>query len=264
MYQFSYHRPTTVPEAIAASRAAPDGRFLAAGMTLIPTLKHRLAKPSDLIDVTAIPELASVSREGASVVIGALATHDTVAGHAVVRASVPGLADLAAAIGDPQVRNRGTIGGSVATNDPSADYPAALLALAATVHTDRRQIPADAFFTGIFDTALAEDELITGIGFPIPQASCYVKFSKTASHYPIVGVMVVKSLGGVRVAVTGAGPSVFRVREMEAALAANFSPDALDGLRVAPETLSTDLHATAEYRAHLIAVMAKRAVSEAV
>lgn len=263
MYNFTYQRPTTVTEAVAAARAAADGQFLAGGMTIIPTLKQRLAMPSDLIDVGGIAELAAISREGAAIVVGALATHDTVADHPMVRNSIPGLADLAARIGDPQVRNRATIGGSIATNDPSGDYPAAILALDATIHTDRRQIAADAFFTGMFETALADDELITRIGFPIPEMSSYVKFTKTASHYPIVGVMVAKSPRGVRVVVTGAGPGVFRVAEMEAALADDFSAAALDGPRVSADTLNTDMHASAEYRAHLITVMAKRAVTQA-
>jgi len=263
MHDFRYQRPTTVSEAVAASREAADGQFLAGGMTLIPTLKHRLAMPSDLIDVSGIADLGSITREGAAIGVGALATHDDVSSHAVVRNSIPGLAALAAGIGDPQVRNRGTIGGSAAINDPAADYPAAILALGATIHTDRRQIAADAFFTGMFETALTADELIMRIGFPIPETSNYIKFTKTASHYPIVGVMVAKSSGGVRLAVTGAGPSVFRVPEMEAALTVDFSPAALDGLKVSAETLNADIHASAEYRAHLITVMAQRAVAEA-
>lgn len=261
MYDFRYQRPTTVPEAIAALRASSDGKFLAGGMTLIPTLKQRLAMPSDLIDVSGIPDLASITREGASVVVGALATHDTVATHPVVRNSIPGLAHLVSQIGDPQVRNRGTIGGAAANNDPGADYPAAILALNATIHTDRRQIPADTFFTDLFETALADDELITRVSFPVPEKSRYVKFSQSASFYPIVGVMVVKSPLGVRVVVTGAGPRVFRVAEMEAALAADFSAAALNGFCVSADRLSTDLHASADYRAHLITVMAKRAVA---
>ncbi len=263
MYAFSYHRPITVSEAIAALRGSADGTFLAGGMSLIPILKQRLAMPSDLIDVSAIPDLASIAREGTSIVIGALATHDAVANDPDVRGSIPGLADLVTQIGDPQVRNRGTIGGSVALNDPSGDYSAAILALGATIHTDRRQIPAHDFFTGTFETALDDDELITRIGIPIPEASGYAKFTTSASHYAIVGVMVAKSPEGVRVAVTGAGPRLFRVAEMEAALAAAFSANALDGLTVAADALSTDLHASAEYRAHLITVMAKRAVTRA-
>lgn len=263
MYDFAYQRLTTVAEAIAALRAAPDGQFLAGGMTLIPILRQRLAMPSDLIDVSGIPDLAAVTRDGAAVGIGALATHDTVASHPVVRNAIPGLADLAANIGDPQVRNRGTLGGSAAINDPSGDYPAAILALGATIHTDRRQIPAGAFFTGTFETALAEDELIVRISFPIPETSRYVKFTKTASNYPIVGVMVAKSPAGVRVVVTGAGPCVFRIPAMEAALAADFAATALDGMAVSADGLNADLHASAEYRAHLITVMAKRAIAPA-
>lgn len=263
MYNFTYQRSTTVSEAIAALRASADGKFLAGGMTLIPILKQRLAMPSDLIDVSGIPDLASITLEGTSIVVGALATHDAVASHPAVRASIPGLADLAARIGDPQVRNRGTVGGSIANNDPAADYPAAILALNATIHTDRRRIAADAFFTGLFETALADDELITRISFPVPETSSYAKFTQSASFYPIVGVMVAKSPAGVRVAVTGAGPCVFRVPEMEAALMADFSAAALHGRRVSADGLNTDMHASAEYRAHLITVMARRAVTRA-
>ncbi len=264
MYDFRYRRPTTVSEAVAALAASADGAFLAGGMTLIPILKQRLAMPSDLIDVSGIPDLASIALDGDCIVIGALATHDAVASHPEVRNLIPGLAALAAGIGDPQVRNRGTIGGSVANNDPAADYPAAILALNATIHTDRRRIPADAFLTGMFETALADDELIIRIGFPVPETARYVKFTHAASNYPVVGVMVAKSPAGVRVAVTGAGPYVFRVPEMEAALAVDFSAAALDGVRVPAEGLITDMHASAEYRAHLIGVIAKRAVTEAV
>jgi len=267
MYTFDYHRPATVPEAIAALKRSADGAFLAGGMSLIPVLKQRLAMPSDLIDVSGIPDLASITGPGTSastsITVGALATHDAVASHPDVRGSIPGLADLVTQIGDPQVRNRGTIGGAAALNDPSGDYPAAILALGATLHTDRRQIPADDFFTGAFETSLADDELITRITVPIPEASAYVKFTTSASHYAIAGVMVAKSRDGVRVAVTGAGPQVFRVAEMEAALAADFSASALKGLKVSADTLNSDLHASAEYRAHLITVMAKRAVAQA-
>jgi carbon-monoxide dehydrogenase medium subunit len=232
-------------------------------MTLIPILKQRLAMPSDLIDLSGIPELQSITLDGASIVVGALATHDAVASHPEVRNRIPGLAALAARIGDPQVRNRGTIGGSIANNDPAADYPAAILALNATIHTDRRRIHADAFFTGMFETALADDELITRIGFPVPESASYVKFTHAASNYPIVGVMAAKSPAGVRVAATGAGPCVFRVPEMEAALTVDFSAAALNGVQVSSDGLNTDMHASADYRAHLIGVIAKRAVSAA-
>ena len=263
MYGFRYQRPTTVSEAIAAVRASADGAFLAGGMTLIPILKQRLAMPSDLIDVSGIPDLGSITLDGASIVVGALATHDAVASHPEVRSLIPGLAALAAGIGDAQVRNRWTIGGSVANNDPAADYPAAILALNATIRTDRRRIPADTFFTGMFETALADDELITRIGFPVPETARYAKFTHAASNYPIVGVMVAKSPAGVRVAVTGAGPCVFRLPEMEAALADDFTAAALDGVHVPADGLNTDMPASADYRAHLITVMAKRAVSAA-
>jgi carbon-monoxide dehydrogenase medium subunit len=261
MHPFDYHRPASVSEAIAALRASEDGAVLAGGMTLIPTLKQRLASPSDVIDISAIVDLASISVDGNSLVIGALATHDSVVRSAEVQSAIPGLAELVAGIGDPQVRNRGTLGGSVANNDPSADYPAALMALGATVVTDRRAIAADDFFTAMFETALEADELITRVAFPIPEKSGYAKFSQPASRYALVGVMVAKTPMGARVAVTGAGPCVFRVAEMEAALSDDFTPAAIKGIQVPADDLNAGMHASAEYRAHLIGVMAKRAVS---
>ncbi len=263
MYAFEYVRPNTLADAVAAFRAAPDGRYLAGGMTLLPTLKQRLAQPSHVIDLAAIDDLAAIRITNGRVSIGALATHDKVSRSDIVKGEIPALAALAAGIGDPQVRNRGTLGGSLANNDPAADYPAAVLALAATIHTDRRQIEADAFFRGMFETALAADELITGVSFPVPQKAAYVKFDQPASRYAMAGVFVAKSAGGVRVAVTGAAPSVFRHGEMETRLAARFAPDALDGVIVDDDGLISDLHGSAEYRAHLTVVMAKRAVAAA-
>ena len=254
MYEFAYHRPGTVAEAVSLLQGATDGRFLAGGHTLIPTLKQRLASPSDLIDLGAIAELKGIRQEGSALVIGATTPHAEVAASEIVRSTIPALA---------QVRNRGTIGGSIANNDPAADYPAAVLGLNATVRTNQREIAADDFFLGMFETALGEHEIITAVRFPRPAKAGYVKFPNPASRYAIVGVMVAQTDGGVRVAVTGAGPCVFRLTEFEQALASNFAPGALDGLSVSSANLNTDIHASAEYRAHLIKVMAKRAVAAA-
>ena len=262
MYAFSYSKPASAAEAVAALSAADDGKFLAGGQTLIPTLKQRLAQPSDLIDLAAVSDLKGICEDGDGVAIGAMTTHAEVVGSDLVKARIPALCDLAEGIGDPQVRNRGTIGGSVANNDPAADYPAAVLALNATVKTDQRSIGADDFFTGMFETALEEQELITAIRFPKPEKACYVKFPSPASRYALVGVFVAKTAAGVRVAVTGAGAGgVFRVDAMEAALSVTFSPSALDGITVPADGLNSDIHGSADYRAHLISVMAKRAVA---
>lgn len=261
MYDFNYHKPSSSNAAASAVAGADDGKFLAGGQTLLPTMKQRLAMPSDLVDLAGC-DLSGVRVDGDNLVIGAMTTHDAVANSAEVQAHIPGLAALAAGIGDQQVRNRGTIGGSVANNDPAADYPAACLALGATIHTDRRTITAEDFFTGMFDTALDEGELITAIAFPKPAACAYQKFPNPASRYALVGVMVAKTGGGVRVAVTGAGENgVFRAAEIEAALGANFSADAAAGAAVSADGLNSDLHASAEYRAHLVGVMASRAVA---
>jgi carbon-monoxide dehydrogenase medium subunit len=263
MYDFTYHRPSSVDAAIAALTGAEDGKIVAGGMTLLPTMKQRLASPSDLIDLAAIADLKGLSEAGGALVIGAMTTHATVAADATVKARIPALAQLAEGIGDAQVRNRGTIGGSVANADPAADYPAAVLGLGATVRTNRREIAGDAFFTGLFETALEPEELILSISFPVPTKAAYVKFANPASRYAIVGVFVAQTAGGVRVAVTGAGPNAFRVPEMEQALAGNFSAEALNGIAVAADDLNGDIHASAEYRAHLVSVMAKRAVRAA-
>jgi aerobic carbon-monoxide dehydrogenase medium subunit len=264
MYAFEYHRPTSVADAVSLLKGAGDGVLMAGGMTLIPTLKQRLASPSDVVDLGAIGDLRRIFVDrGSDLVIGALTSHAEVAESNDVRSMIPALAKLADGIGDPQVRNRGTIGGSIANNDPAADYPAAVLALKAKVHTDRRVIDADQFFIGMFETALAEDEIITEVRFPKPQAAAYAKFPNPASRYAIVGVFVARFDDGVRVAVTGAGPSVFRAGEMEGALAGNFSAGALDGVTVKPDGLNSDIHASAEYRAHLVKVMAHRAVAAA-
>jgi aerobic carbon-monoxide dehydrogenase medium subunit len=263
MYAFEYHRPHTLSGALA-DLAKADARALAGGMTLLPTMKQRLASPAALIDLKNVPELAGVTRDGDHLLIGAMSRHADVARSGVVQAGIPALAALAGGIGDPHVRNMGTIGGSIANNDPSADYPAAALALGATIVTNKRRLPAQDFFTGLFETALEAGELITQMSFPIPQNAAYMKFANPASRYALVGVFVAKTAGGVRVAVTGAGANgVFRASALEAALSANFSPAALEGVSVPASGLNSDLHADADYRAHLIGVMAKRAVAVA-
>jgi carbon-monoxide dehydrogenase medium subunit len=263
MYEFKYQRPTSLDAATKSIATAEDGKYLAGGMTLIPTMKQRLAQPSDLIDLGAITELSGIRREGNELVIGATTTHAQVAASGEVRNAIPALADLANHIGDPAVRARGTIGGSIANADPAADYPAAVVGLNATVQTNVRSIAADDFFTGLFETALDDDELVTAVRFPIPTRAAYAKFPNPASRYAVVGVLVSETSGTTRVAVTGAGSSVFRVTEMEKALAANFSPQAVEGISVPANGLNSDIHASDEYRAHLVTVMAKRAVAAA-
>lgn len=260
MYSFEYQHPTSISAVAAALAADPDAKVVAGGMTLIPTLKQRLAMPSTLVDLRDIPELQGVRAEGDSIVVGAMTLHADVAYDTTVRDRIPALAYLARHIGDAQVRNRGTLGGSIANADPAADYPAAVVGLNATVVTSSREIAADDFFTGMFETALEPGEIVTAVRFPVPQRAGYAKFRHPASRYAVVGVMVAQTAAGVRVAVTGAGPSVFRVAEMEQALAGDFSPDALAGITVSPDGLNADIHAGADYRAHLVALMAKRAV----
>ncbi|MGY2906784.1 FAD binding domain-containing protein [Bradyrhizobium sp. URHC0002] len=263
MRSFAFHRPTTLYEMSALMGGVADGMPLAGGMTLLPTIKQRLAAPAALIDLSKIPQLSGISAQGDILTVGAMTRHVDVAESELVRSKIPLLAGLAAGIGDPAVRNRGTIGGSVANNDPSADYPAAVLALDATVVTDRREIAADAYFRGLFETALDPGEIITALRFPVPSAGGYAKFKSPASRYAVVGVCVAKKAGKVRVAVTGAGPGVFRVAAMEAALERAFTPDAVAGIKLDAENLSSDIHADAEYRAHLVTVMAKKAVMSA-
>jgi carbon-monoxide dehydrogenase medium subunit len=260
MYAFDYKRAGNVAEAAKLFAAEDDAAYLAGGQTLIPTLKQRLRQPSAVIDLAALAELKGISATGDVVTIGAGMTHAEVAVSDVVKNHIPGLADLASMIGDPQVRNRGTLGGSVANNDPAADYPAALLALNATVHTSQRRLTAADFFTGMFETALQPGELVVKVDFPIPRRAAYAKFRNPASRYAVVGVMVADTQDGPRVAVTGAGPGVFRWTEAEAALAHNFSQAAIQNLVLPAGDLNSDLHATAEYRAHLITVMAGRAL----
>jgi carbon-monoxide dehydrogenase medium subunit len=263
MYDFNYHRPSSLADAAKALQGASEGKLVAGGMTLIPTLKQRLAKPSDLVDLAKIGELTGIKKDGNTIVIGAMTKHVEVASSDVVKGAIPGLAALAEHIGDPAVRNRGTIGGSIANNDPAADYPSAVVALGATVITSKRKIAAEDFFKGMFETALDPGEIITAVQFPIPEKAAYSKFPNPASRYAIVGVFVAKTASGVRVAVTGAGPSVFRQKEMEVALGKSFAPDAIANIKVSPSGLNGDIHASPEYRAHLVTVMAKRAVAAA-
>jgi aerobic carbon-monoxide dehydrogenase medium subunit len=263
MYAFEYHRPQSLSGAVA-DLTNPDAKALAGGMTLLPTMKQRLASPAALIDLQSVPDLANIVREGDNLLIGAMARHADVARSNVVQAAIPALASLAGGIGDPHVRNMGTIGGSLANNDPSADYPAAALALGATIVTNKRRVEAADYFTGLFETALEAGELITQVSFPIPERAAYMKFPNPASRYALVGVFVAKTAGGARVTVTGAGQNgVFRLSEFESALNADFAPAALEGLSVPADGLNSDLHADADYRAHLIGVMARRAVAAA-
>jgi carbon-monoxide dehydrogenase medium subunit len=263
MYNFDYQRPQSVADAAKSITGKDEAKLLAGGMTLIPTLKQRLAKPSHLVDLGRIAELKGIKRDGNAIVIGAMTRHAEVASSDVVKSAIPALAQLAGGIGDPQVRNRGTIGGSLANNDPAADYPAAVLALNATVITNKRRIAADDFFKGMFETALAQDEIITAVSFPVAEKAGYSKFPNPASRYAIVGVFVARTGGQVRIAVTGAGPVVFHQKDMEAALSRGFSPDAVANVKQSASGLNSDIHASAEYRAHLVTVMAKRAVAAA-
>ncbi len=262
MHQFNYHRATSVEDAVAAFRKAEDGVYLSGGHTLLPTMKQRLASPSDLIDLAGLTELRGIAVNDGAVEIGALTPHAAVAASADVRAAIPALAALAGKIGDPQVRNKGTIGGSIANNDPAADYPAAVVGLDATVVTTQREITADDFFTGLFETALEAGEIVTAVRFPQPRKAGYAKFPNPASRYAIVGVMAAETAGGIRIAVTGAGACVFRASAIEAALGNALDPNA--ALPAVPaDGLNTDIHASAEYRAHLVGVMTRRAMAGA-
>jgi carbon-monoxide dehydrogenase medium subunit len=263
MYGFEYHKPSSLDEAAKLLADNEEASLIAGGHTLLPTMKQRLAAPSAIVDLSGIADLKGIREEGGNIVVGAMTTHDAVAGSDVVQARIPALAKLASGIGDPQVRNRGTIGGSIANNDPAADYPAGLVGLGATVRTNKREIPADDFFVALFETALEEGEIVKEVSFPVPEKAGYAKFHNPASRYAIVGVLVSQGPQGVRVAVTGAGPCVFRVKEMEDALSGNWSADALKGIAVPEDELNADLHASSEYRAHLVGVMARRAVQAA-
>ena len=261
MYDFEYHRARSVADAAALLKSRSEPKLLAGGMSLIPSLKLRLAKYSDLIDLNGIADLRGIRKDGKALVIGAMTQHAVVAASPEVKAAIPALAALADGIGDPLVRNRGTMGGSIANSDPAADYPSAVRGLGATVITNQREIAADDFFLGLFETALKPGEIITAVRYPIPEKAVYLKLPQQASRFAIVGVFLAKTAGGVRVAVTGAGPSVFRLSEAEAALGKKFDPAALDGISVSPDDLNSDIHASAEYRAHCVMVMAKRAVA---
>jgi carbon-monoxide dehydrogenase medium subunit len=263
MKSFAYHQPAGIPEAAKLLSSVEDSKLVAGGMTLIPTLKQRLASPAALIDLSKLTDLKGISDDGATITIRAMTPHAEVAASRLVQAKIPALAVLASMIGDPAVRSRGTIGGSVANNDPAADYPAGVLGLAATIVTSAREIAADRFFLGLFETALEPGEIITAIRFPVPSRAGYAKFKAPASRYALVGVFVAKFADGVRVAVTGAGPGVFRVPPMEAALSENFDPSAIAAIRIDTDGLTSDIHAEADYRAHLVTVMAKRAAEAA-
>ncbi len=260
---FHYIRAKTLTEAETLFGQSEDARYLAGGQTLIPTMKQRLAAPADLIDIARIASLAFIRRDGDALVIGAGTCHADVARSDEVCKSLPALAVLAGGIGDPAVRHKGTLGGSIANNDPAADYPAGVLGTGATVKTTRRSIAADEFFTGMFETALEPGEIVTEVSFPLPIRAGYAKFPNPASRYAMAGVFVADFGATVRVAVTGVAPCVFRLPEMEGALSANFTPEAIAGIALSPEGLNADLFGSAEYRAHLVNVMARRAVEAA-
>jgi carbon-monoxide dehydrogenase medium subunit len=264
MYAFTYHRPASVDDAVALL-ADGDAKLLAGGHTLLPTMKQRLAGPSALVDLGGLRgQLSGVKEEAGGVTIGAMTRHGEVAESETVKRVIPALAMMASVIGDPAVRARGTLGGSIANNDPAADYPAACLALGATIRTNTREIAAADYFTGLFETALQEGEIVTAIHFPKPEKAGYGKFRNPASRYAVVGVFAAKTSEGARVAVTGAGVNgVFRATEFEQALSADFSADAIKSVKASPDELSSDIHADADYRAHLIGVMAGRAVAAA-
>jgi carbon-monoxide dehydrogenase medium subunit len=258
MQAFRYQTPASVADARAA--AAAGAKLMAGGQSLLPSMRLGMSQPEALADLSCLPGMAGITVSGGVVRVGAMTTHAQVAATAEVQTAIPALADLASRIGDRQVRNRGTLGGSVANADPAACYPAALVGLGATVHTDRRDIAADNFFTGLYQTALAEDEVITAVSFPVPDKAGWQKFKQPASRFSIVGVFVSKGPQGVRVAVTGAGACVFRAKELEARLSGQWSAAALEGASVASTGLNSDLHGSAEYRAALIPVLAARAV----
>ncbi|RQH03697.1 FAD binding domain-containing protein [Paraburkholderia dinghuensis] len=263
MYSFDYQRATDAQGAVKTLASDADAKYLGGGQSLLAAMKLRLAQPSTLVDVTRIPGLKAIEADGKVVKVGAAVCHTDVAEGTLIRNGLPALADLAAHIGDRQVRALGTLGGSLANNDPAADYPAAALALNATIVTDRRRIAADAFFVGMYETALAPDELIVSVEFPVPECAAYEKFRNPASQFALTGVFVAKFADGVRVAVTGAAPSVFRATPLEQALTASFTPAAARAVTIADDDLNTDLHASAAYRAHLIPVLAARAVTRA-
>jgi aerobic carbon-monoxide dehydrogenase medium subunit len=263
MDSFNFKRATSIDDAVAAVAVGADAKFLAGGQTLLPVMKQRLAAPTDIVSLARIGNLSGITVSDTTISIGAMTRHAEVAAHPGIASKLPALSGLAGGIADPHVRNRGTIGGSLANNDPAADYPAAVLGLGATVITSRRQIAADDFFQGMFTTALETGELITRIEFPLPDTAGYIKFPHPASRYALVGVMVSQTKGTVRVAVTGAGACVFRLPEMEAALANSFTPEAIAKIAVATADLTSDRAGSAAYRGHLISVLARRAISRA-
>lgn len=264
MNNFNFHRPKTLSEAVAALQGTGERKALAGGQSLLPVMKLDMAQPTDLVSLTQLTELQGIQEEGTHLHVGAACTHAEVAESTIVRGMIPALAQLAGHIGDAQVRNRGTLGGSLAHADPAADYPAAFVALKGEVVTDRRTIGCDDFFTGMFETALGLEEIITAVHFYRPEKACYAKYANPASKYAVAGVMVAKYADGVRVAVTGAGTSVFRVPEMESQLTANFSPDAIADVSVSAEGLNDEPGFGPEFRAHLVGVMARRAVQGAI
>lgn len=263
MYDTRYHRAASIAEAAALFADAGEARYMSGGQTLIPTMKQRLAAPSDVIDLSGIAELKGIVADDDAVSIGAAATHAEVHAAPAVRQAIPALAELAGMIGDPAVREMGTVGGSLANNDPAADYPAAALALGATIHTDRRRLAAEDFFKGLFATALEDGEIVTRVALPVPAAAAYRKFRNLASRYAIAGAFVARMKdGAIRVGITGAGASgVFRSQAIEQALAAAWSPAAIDAVTIDPAGMLSDIHASAAYRANLVKVMAKRAVA---
>jgi carbon-monoxide dehydrogenase medium subunit len=263
MNDFEYHRPATVADATRLLGAAADGRYLAGGQSLLPAMKMGLSAPSDLVEVVRIPQLKGIRLDRGALVVGAGATHAEIAGSAEVRRAIPALAHLAGLIGDPAVRAAGTLGGSIALNDPAACHPAGVLGLGATVRTDRREIAADGFFTGMYETALEPGELIVEVAFPVPERASWQKFRQPASRFSLVGVFVSTGPAGVRVAVTGAASCVFRATAFERALAGGWSATSLDGVAQSADGLNADLHASAAYRAHLVGVLARRGVAAA-
>jgi carbon-monoxide dehydrogenase medium subunit len=263
MHAFEYHRPASAKDALEKLKAKPEARYLAGGQSLVQAMKLRLSSPSDLVDLSSLKELNFIKASSSAVEIGAMARHADVANSAEVKKAIPALAALAGMIGDRQVRHMGTCGGSIANSDPAADYPAAVLGLGATITTNKRKIESDKFFTGLYETALEPGELITSVSFPIPKRAAYMKFKNPASRFAIVGVFVADFGGSVRVGVTGAGGNAFRQADLEKALSAKFAPEAAAAVKVKPDGLNNDLHASPEYRAHLITVMARRAVEAA-
>lgn len=264
MYETKYHKASSLDNAASTLNGADDGKFLSGGMTLIPTMKQRLAAPTDLVDIGGLSDLQGISKDGSTLTIGAGTTHADVAGSADVKSAIPALAALASHIGDPHVRNRGTLGGSIANNDPAADYPAAVLALGATIKTNSREIAAEDFFSGMFETSLNEDEIIISVSFPIPEKAGYAKFPNPASRYAMAGVFAAKTANGARVGITGAGQDgVYREAAMETALDGDWSPASASGVDVSADDLMSDIHGSSDYRANLVKVMAGRAVEAA-